>query len=61
MTTVALKGKTYTESNKRVSLRERIAESLRTYFTENSAEIACGLMALSGNTNASLAYQLLRK
>lgn len=61
MTTVALKGGNYAEKNKRVSLRERIAESLRTYFEEFGAEIACGLLAISGNTNATLVYQLLRK
>ena len=59
MTTVALKGRTYTEK-KRVSLKERIAESVRAYFEVFGAEIACGLLALSGNTNAAV-YQMLRK
>ena len=61
MTTVALKGRNYTESNKRVSLKERIADRIRGYFEEFGAEIACGLLAMSGNTNATLVYQLLRK
>ncbi len=61
MTTVALKGRTYTESKKRVSLKERIAESVRAYFEEFGAEIACGLLALSGSTNAACVYQMLRK
>ncbi|MDE7186389.1 MAG: hypothetical protein K2O13_02625 [Lachnospiraceae bacterium] len=61
MTTVALKGKTFTESKKSVSLRERIAEYFRAYFEEYGADIACGLLAMSGNTNASRVYQMLRK
>lgn len=61
MTTVALKGRTYTENMKRVSLKERIAESVRAYFEEFGAEIACGMLALSGNTNAAHVYQMLRK
>jgi hypothetical protein len=60
MTTVALKGRTYTEK-KRVSLKERIAESVRAYFEEFGAEIACGMLSLSGNTNAACVYQMLRK
>lgn len=61
MTTVALKGRTYTENMKRVSLKERIAESVRAYFEEFGAEIACGMLALSDNTNAAHVYQMLRK
>ena len=61
MTTVALKGKTFTESKKSVSLRERIAEYFRAYFEEYGADIAYGLLAMSGNTNASRVYQMLRK
>lgn len=61
MATVALKGKTFAESKKNVSLKERIAESFRTYFEEYGAEIACGMLALSGNTNAVHMYQMLRK
>lgn len=61
MTTVALKGRNYTEGNKKVSLRERIAERIHVYFEEFGAEIACGLLAMSGNTNPTLVYQLLRK
>ncbi len=60
MTTVALKGRTYTEK-KRVSLKERIAESIRAYFEGFGAEIACGMLSLSGNTNAACVYQMLRK
>lgn len=61
MTTVALKGRNYTEGMKRVSLKERIADSIRAYFEEFGAEIACGMLALSGNTNAAHVYQMLRK
>lgn len=61
MTTVALKGRTYTEGMKRVSLKEKIAGNIRAYFEEFGAEIACGMLALSGNTNAVYAYQMLRK
>lgn len=61
MTTVALKERTFTENKKRVSLKERIAKCFRTYFEEYGTEVACGLYALSGNTNASQMYQMLRK
>lgn len=61
MTTVTLKGKTLTESKKSMSLKERIAEYCRTYFEEYGTEIACGMLAMSGNTNAGQVYQMLRK
>lgn len=61
MTTVALKGRTFTENKRSVSLKERIAAYFRTYFEEYGAEVACGLLAMSGNTNAARVYQMLRK
>ena len=61
MTTVALKGKTFTENKKNVSLKERVAEYFRTYFGEYGAEVACGMLAMSGSTNAVQVYQMLRK
>lgn len=61
MTTVALKERTLTENKKRASLKERIAQCFRTYFEEYGAEVACGLLALSGNANAPHMYQMLRK
>ena len=61
MTTVALKGKTLTEGKKGMSLREKIAECFRTYFEEYGTEVACGMLAMSGNTNAAHVYQMLRK
>lgn len=61
MTTAALKGRTLTENKKGVSLKERIAKCFRTYFEEYGTEVACGLLAVSGNTNASYMYQMLRK
>lgn len=57
MTTAALKERTFTERKRNVSLSERIA----VYFDEYSAEIACGLLAISGNTDAGRVYQMLRK
>lgn len=61
MTTVALKEKTFTENKKGVSLKERIATFFRAYFEEYGTEVVCGLSALSGNTNVSQMYQMLRK
>ena len=61
MTTVALKGKTFTENKKNVSLKERVAEYFRTYFEEYGAEVACGMLAMSGSTNAVQVYQMLWK
>lgn len=61
MATAALKERTFTESKKNVSLKERIAEYFRTYFEKYGAEAACGLLAMSGNTNAVQMYQMLRK
>ncbi|MDE7334601.1 MAG: hypothetical protein K2O16_20705 [Lachnospiraceae bacterium] len=61
MSTIALKGKAYTEGRNRVSLKERIAEYFRTTMEEYGAEIACGMLAMSGNTNAALVYQMLKK
>ncbi|MDE6945137.1 MAG: hypothetical protein K2P66_12005 [Lachnospiraceae bacterium] len=61
MTTVALNGRAYTENRKKGSLKVRIAESVRAYFEEFGAEIACGLLSLSGSTNTVCVYQMLRK
>lgn len=61
MTTVALKERTFTEGKKNVSLKEKIAECFRTYFEEYGTVVACGLLAMSGNTNAVQVYQMLRK
>ena len=61
MTTVALNGRAYTENRKKGSLKVRIAECVRAYFEEFGAEIACGMLSLSGNTNAAHVYQMLRK
>ncbi len=61
MATIALKGRTFTGNKKNVSLKHRIAEYFRTYFEEYGAEIACGMLSMSGNTNAGRVYQMLRK
>ncbi len=61
MTTVALNGRAYTENRKKGSLKVRIAECVRAYFEEFGAEIACGLLSLSGSTNTACVYQMLRK
>lgn len=61
MSTTALTGKVYTEGRNRVSLKERIVEYFRTSMEEYGAEIACGMLAMSGNTNAGLVYQMLKK
>lgn len=61
MTTIALKEKTFAESRKNVSLKERITKYFRTYFEENNIAIACGLLAMSGNADAGRLYQMLRK
>ena len=57
MTTVALNERSFTENNKKVSLKERFAA----YFEEHGVEIACGLRAISGCTDAFREYQMLRK
>ena len=36
-------------------------EYFRTSVEEYGAEIACGMLAMSGNTNAGLVYQMLKK
>lgn len=61
MATIALKGRTFTENKKNVSLKHRIAEYFRTYFEEYGVEIACGMLAISGDTNAGRIYRMLRK
>ena len=49
-----------TETGLKKSILDATAP-VRAYFEEFGAEIACGLLALSGSTNAVHVYQMLRK
>lgn len=61
MSTIALKGRTFTESKNKVSVGKKIAEYVKATYVEFMPEIVCGILAMSGNTNSFRMYQMLKK
>jgi len=61
MTTIALKGRVFKESNQKLTWKERVVRNFTTYFEEYGVGMACGMLMLSGNTSGVLAYPMLKK
>ncbi len=61
MNAAAISRGAMTESRKKVSVWEKMAKRLVEYFEKYGAEITCGVLAISGNTNTALVYQMLKK
>lgn len=61
MSTIALKGRTFTESKNKVSVGKKIAGYVKTAYAEFMPEMVCGMLAMSGNTNSFRMYRMLKK
>lgn len=57
MSTIALKGKNYTENRKEQGIFKKIVKACR----ENQAEIVCGFLAQSGNAAEAAKLYLMMK
>lgn len=61
MSTIALKGRSFTETKNKVSVRERIAEYFKTVYAEYAPEIVCGMLAVTGSRNVFQVYQMMKE